>query len=74
MAIKVHKSLRPLVRYAEEHGWTVEITKKPHLKFTAPERPTIFGSYTPSDYRAIKNIESKLRKAETGFRTAFQGG
>lgn len=60
--IKVHKSVRSVVETALRNGWTVERTKNNHLKFSHPVGATVFHSGTPSDHRANKNVEAKMRR------------
>ena len=54
-----------LINAALEQGWTIEPKKKCHLKWTPPHAggPVVFTSATPSDYRAVRNARSDLRRA-----------
>jgi len=56
--------LRDLERAAREQGWRVERTAKGHPKFIPadPNGQIVFGSGTPSDWRSLPNLLSKLRK------------
>jgi len=60
-----HKSLKKLAKKAEAQGWIVTFTKGGHLQFIPPDpdKSIVTTSSTPSDHRAIKNIESALRRS-----------
>jgi hypothetical protein len=52
------------LREWQEKGWRVEHSKGGHFKLLHPDAKTpVFCACTPSDYRAILNIESELRRA-----------
>lgn len=55
------KEVKYLVSLAENQGWRVSMTHKNHYKLIAPNGKVVFVSSTPSDNRAIKNIERDLR-------------
>ena len=57
--------LQELIRLAEEQDWLVEWTKKGHLRLTPPD-PTqnqIFSASTPSDWRGVKNMRARMKRA-----------
>lgn len=57
------KELAVLIKLALKAGWQVELTKKCHYKWTAPNRIDFFySSGTPSDCRALKNLKQDLRR------------
>jgi hypothetical protein len=58
------KDLKPLIKRAKKAGWTVEPGRKSsHLKWVRPAGGMpYFSSSTPSDGRAVHNIESDLVK------------
>lgn len=57
------KELKPLIKRAERAGWTVTRTRGDHLKWLRPEGGMpYFSSSTPSDRRAITNIEKDLTR------------
>lgn len=62
-SLGTNKEIEKLARKARKQGWTVEITKKNHLKFTPPDggRP-IFGGLTPCN-TGVKKFTSHLKKA-----------
>lgn len=62
-SLGANKEIEQLARRARKQGWTVEITKKNHLKFTPPNggRP-IFGGLTTCS-TGVKKFSSSLRKA-----------
>jgi hypothetical protein len=55
--------MQNLIKEAEAMGWTAGITRNGHLRFTHPDRRTVFASSTPGDVRAIANTRGKLRRA-----------
>jgi hypothetical protein len=55
--------IRSLIRTATESGFTVERTRKNHIKFTSPSGKVFFTGGTPGDRRAIFNVRSLMRKA-----------
>jgi len=57
--------VRRLIEVAESQGWAIEITGGNHLRFIPPDRtkPMVHMSSTPSDHRAVKNLEGQLRRA-----------
>lgn len=61
----VNSELAELFKLAEDQGWTVEWTKKGHVRLTPndPNMPTIFAASTPSDWRGVKNMKSRMKRA-----------
>lgn len=58
------KDLRKLQEQATRAGFTVRLTGGGHYAYYAPDGSWVSGgSQTPSDYRAISNLRSRLRKA-----------
>lgn len=60
--------LRDIIKFAKRAGWTVTKNREGHPEFWAPgadrdDRPTVTGSGTSSDWRAVPNLVSELRKA-----------
>jgi predicted RNA binding protein YcfA (HicA-like mRNA interferase family) len=58
-----HKELKVLEKQALNQGWRVLHSKGGHIKWVAPNGKIVFTSATPSDNRAIKNIQSNLKSA-----------
>lgn len=57
------KELAVLIKIALKAGWRVELTKKCHYKWTAPNSIDFFySSSTPSDGRALDNLKQDLRR------------
>ena len=55
------KEIKEVVRHALRSGWSVEVRRSNHLKWTAPDGRTVyFSSGTPSDYRMIRNLRRDL--------------
>lgn len=44
--------------------WEISITRGTHLRFSRPGCAPVFASYTPSDWRADKDLARKIRLAE----------
>lgn len=59
------KELSMLIKEAECQGWIVTSTSKGHYKWVSPLGGFFFSASTPSDHRALKNIERDL--ARYGF-------
>ena len=56
-----NKEVLVLVKQAREQGWTVEKTNGGHYKWMSPVGKFFFSAFTPSDVRAVKNLERDLR-------------
>lgn len=54
-----------MIDAARDQGWRVEFTGSNHLRFLSRDRSVspVYGPYTPSDHRSIKNLITKLRHA-----------
>jgi len=60
-----NKELKKLLKEAEQRGWSFVQAKK-HIKGRhAVTGKMVSTSMTPSDHRALLNINKDLRKAET---------
>lgn len=57
--------LRDIEEAARDQGFGVDRTARGHPKFLPPDRTKgpVFGSGTPGDQRAIRNLLAKLRAA-----------
>jgi hypothetical protein len=72
MNAKTRRQLGTEIKAAEAAGWTVEMTKNCHVKFSpppgardrsgSPAGPVFTGS-TASDHRAVKNLRAQLRRS-----------
>ncbi len=63
--MKVHKSLRPVLAYARDHGFQVDRTAGGHLRIHRPGCPPVFSASTPSDHRGVRNTLARLRRLES---------
>ena len=64
MARRIDRDVRPLVKAAQQQGWTLDFTKSGHVKMIPPAGGApIFASKTPSDHRSLKNFAAQLRRA-----------
>ena len=54
---------RRVVAAAKELGFTWELTRGNHMKFTKPGCPPVYTAFTPSDRRAASNAIATLRRA-----------
>lgn len=61
--MKIPSDYRPLAKLARDAGWTITFTRKNHLAWTSPDGKTVFSPSTPSDYRSLPRVISKLRRA-----------
>ena len=62
--VKTDKEVQAIIDVAQAADWTVEMTKGCHIKFVPPmkSQPIIVAATTPSDWRARKNLKSRLRR------------
>ena len=58
------KEMRKVITLAIRKGYNVELRNNGHYKFTAPTGKFFFTSSTPSDRRALANIEADMKRAE----------
>jgi predicted RNA binding protein YcfA (HicA-like mRNA interferase family) len=60
-------ALKQLLRAAEARGWRVELTRRGgHVRLVHPDGPVVVAASTPSDFRALANLRSMLRRVERG--------
>ncbi len=57
---------REVTELAARYGCTVDSTNNQHLKIMHPEGWFVFCSLTPSDGRALRYVESDLRRKAAG--------
>lgn len=55
--------MRQVIRFAEENGWRVEITKSQHIAFRKPQRSPVFASFTGRPSSARKTL-ARLRRVD----------
>lgn len=55
------KELQQVIKVAQKQGWVIELTKKCHYKWTAPNGAFFYSSSTPSDSRALARLKQDLR-------------
>ena len=57
---------KEIAGYAKNRGWTAAMTRGGHIRFqhTSPGVGPVFAPSTPSDWRALKNTQAALRRAE----------
>jgi hypothetical protein len=64
MARRIDRDVRPLVKAAQQQGWTLDFTSRGHLKIIPPDGGVpVYGAGTTSDRRSIKNLAAMLRRA-----------
>lgn len=56
--------IHPLIDAAREQDWRVDLTDGGHVRFLSCNRNVrpIYTSQTPSDWRAMRNLRSTLRR------------
>ena len=59
-------SLERLLRQASACGWQVTRTRGGHWRLLRPNGGIVVLSSTPSDRRALRNMQAQLRRAERG--------
>lgn len=59
------KDVQAIAEKARSADWTVEHTRGQHLRFTPPRKdlPIIIFAMSSSDWRAIKDLRARLRRA-----------
>jgi hypothetical protein len=55
--------LRDLVLWAQEQGFTCDVTNAAHLVFRRPGTPSVYASYTPSCKFARRHTRRDLLRA-----------
>lgn len=67
--MKIPRQYKQLADAAQAAGWRIEPTNGGHLRWTHPaaDRP-VFSAASPSDWRAVKNVRARLRRALPGGR------
>jgi predicted RNA binding protein YcfA (HicA-like mRNA interferase family) len=58
--------LAKLLRQASACGWQVTRTRKSHWLLRHPSGAVVVMSSTPSDPRALRNMQAQLRRVERG--------
>lgn len=58
----MNKDLKVLLKKAREQGFTVRMNRRQHYRVTSPSGETISTPSTPSDYRSLREVRSKLRR------------
>jgi len=53
---------RDIKRRSIEQGWRVEPTNGQHLRWISPEGKFVISAASPSDFRAVKNHLSVMKK------------
>ena len=48
-------------------GWVATLTKGGHIRLTHPSGGIIHTAFTPSDWRARRNLASQVRRYERGL-------
>ncbi len=59
----MNKEVKKLFKRIQDHGWSVRRRRNNHYLIEGPDGEKVFCGGTPSDHRAIKNIERDLAKA-----------
>jgi hypothetical protein len=60
--MSVRKDLAKMAREYRRSGWVITKGRK-HTKWTSPDGQTIFVPSTPSDQRALLNIQAQINRA-----------
>jgi predicted RNA binding protein YcfA (HicA-like mRNA interferase family) len=56
-------TLAELFKRLESEGWEIERRKAGHVRLTSPKGGVVFTSSSPSDFRALRNVERDLKRA-----------
>jgi len=54
----MNKEILKLMRRAKKQGWSVQVTKKNHIKFFSPLGGIVVASGTPSENRGFLNLKA----------------
>ncbi|CAB4149311.1 hypothetical protein UFOVP529_89 [uncultured Caudovirales phage] len=60
--MKIHPDFKKLRDIAEGQGWVISLRANGHLVWLSPSGAKVYTSATPSDHRAVKNIQRDLRR------------
>lgn len=63
MTTRLPRPWRALARAAAAQGWTVRVCGSGHLAWYAPDGAIVVSAASPSDHRARRNHEARLRRA-----------
>lgn len=58
----VPPAVKELVREAYEQGWSIEVRRSGHLRWTSPTGAVVSTSMSASDRNAAHNIRRDLRR------------
>lgn len=58
------RDLKELIQTKERHGWQIKRTNGGHFKWTAPNGKFFYSAQTPRDFRALRKIESDIKRIE----------
>lgn len=56
--------LTELATTARRRGWTIELTRRGHLKFIHRTGALVYTAGSPSDWRGARNLAADLHRAE----------
>jgi predicted RNA binding protein YcfA (HicA-like mRNA interferase family) len=62
--VKLSKEYRPLAKRYMAKGWQLEATNGGHVRWIGPNGQTVISACTPSDWRAKKQLEARLKRAD----------
>lgn len=62
----MYKLLREYTDLANRYGFSVEVTRGGHFKFSRDGCQTVFAPKTPGDWRNSRVIETKLGRSARG--------
>ena len=62
--MSAYKAMKQVVRKRVRLGFNVIKTRRGHWRFYHPDMAyPVFAPSTPSDYRAIKNLDAEIRRS-----------
>lgn len=66
------REVKDFIRNLQDLGFKVSRTNSGHIRITRPEmRSPVFLASTPSDWRALKNARSEIRRTLRGPKVAI---
>jgi hypothetical protein len=63
MAMKIPREHRELARQARGQGWRLSVLGSGHLAWRSPAGGFVVSSGSPSDWRELHKLRSRLRRA-----------
>lgn len=60
------RHVKQILATVKKRGWVAQITNGGHVKWRHDSGAFLFGSATPGDRRAARNLMAQMRRVEAG--------